>query len=145
MTTQATPATGKPTDDTELIEAVGKLTEGFEWLERARGRLYDFHQMIGHADFLFGDAADAFRACGRDDLADALDRDLVGRNVLDGRWTFQIIEEFDGGYYEQARRSTTAGWDMLGGQRHAYEAQLKQRRRSPGRPGHELEPPRPSA
>lgn len=140
--TQTEPARDA-TDDDALVAAVGKLTEAFEWLERARGRLYDFHQMIGRADFLFGDAADAFRDCGRPDLGDRLVRELVGRNVLDGRWTFQIIEEFDGGYYAHAKALTSDGWDTLGGQRHAYEAQLKRRRRSPGEPGHELTPPPP--
>jgi hypothetical protein len=33
----------------EIVEATGKVGEAFEWIERARGRLYDFHQMIGRA------------------------------------------------------------------------------------------------
>ena len=32
-----------------LVAAVGKVSEALEWVERARGRLYDFHQMMGHA------------------------------------------------------------------------------------------------
>ena len=36
----------------ELLTAVGKLSEAMEWVERARGRLYDFHQMSGRADLL---------------------------------------------------------------------------------------------
>ena len=24
--------------------------------------------------------------------------ELVGRNVIEGRWTFQIVEEYDAGY-----------------------------------------------
>lgn len=40
-----------PSGTTEAtVLAVGRLSEAIEWVERARGRLYDFHQMIGHAD-----------------------------------------------------------------------------------------------
>jgi hypothetical protein len=40
----------------ETVAAVGKFSEALEWVDR--GRLYDFHQMMGRADFLFGDAAE---------------------------------------------------------------------------------------
>lgn len=32
---------------------IGKVNEALEGVKRARGRLYDFHQLIGRADFLF--------------------------------------------------------------------------------------------
>ena len=44
-----------PGADDATVEAVGKVSEALEWVERARGRLYDFHQMMGHADALFGE------------------------------------------------------------------------------------------
>ena len=31
----------------ETVAAVGKFGEALEWVERARGHLYDFHQMMG--------------------------------------------------------------------------------------------------
>ena len=31
--------------------------------------------------------------------AERLSIDLVGRNILPGRWSFQVIEEYDDGYY----------------------------------------------
>src|SRR5690606_12091050 len=37
-------------DDT--VEAAGKMSEALEYIERARGHLYTFHQLIGHADAL---------------------------------------------------------------------------------------------
>ena len=37
----------------EAVDAAGKMTEALETLERARGHLYAFHQLIGRADFLF--------------------------------------------------------------------------------------------
>src|SRR5688572_18882490 len=52
-------------DDT-TVEAAGKLSEALEWVERARGRLYDFHQMMGRADLLMEDAADALADAGHD-------------------------------------------------------------------------------
>jgi len=30
-------------------------------------------------------------------VAERLATELVGRNVLPGRWTFQVVEEFDDG------------------------------------------------
>src|SRR5690554_2732771 len=81
--------------DDGVVDAVGKVTEALEWIERVRGRLFDAHQMLGHADFLFGSAADALDTAGRGEQAELLRHEVVGRNVLDGRWTFQIVEEFD--------------------------------------------------
>lgn len=131
-----------PGVDDRLVEATGKVSEAFEWIERARGRLYDFHQMLGRADFLFGDGADLLDECGQHDLADALRTDVIGRNVLDGRWTFQVVEEFDEVYYRPVEAFERRVRDeLLGGRRHVYEAELKEQRRTPGRTGHESRPP----
>ena len=48
----------------ETVEGVGKLSEGFEYIERARGHLYTFHQLMGRADFLVEEAADMLRVLG---------------------------------------------------------------------------------
>ena len=125
------------------VAAAGKLSEALEWIERARGRLFDFHQMMGHADFLFGDAADALERSGHTDLARHVRAEIVGRNVLDGRWTYQIVEEFDDCYYEACKAADRLVRDqLLDGRRHVYEAELKEQRRTPGLPMHESEPPR---
>lgn len=132
----------RPADaDDATVEAVGKLSEAFERLERARGRLYDFHQMVGHTDFQFGEAADALRDAGHADLADLVDTEVVGRNVLDGRWTFQIVEEFDDLYFEPVREIERAVRErLMAGRRHVLEAELKDSRRTRGRLGHEARP-----
>ena len=125
----------------ETVAAVGKVTEAFEWIERARGALYDFHQLIGHADTLIGEASELLRECGHDHIAETIDRDIVGRNVLDGRWTFQVVEEFDDVYYERVR--ATEEWvrdELMEGRRHVFEAEYKQRRRTFDLPGHEFRP-----
>ncbi|HEY8526936.1 MAG TPA: hypothetical protein VIL48_18330 [Acidimicrobiales bacterium] len=123
------------------VVACGKLGEALEWLERARGRLYDFHQMIGRADFLFGDASELLAEAGHQELADLVERDVVGRNVLAGRWSFQIVEDFDDGYYQPiADVEARVRNDLVGGRRHVYEAELKEERRTHGRRRHESRP-----
>jgi hypothetical protein len=127
--------------DDATVEATGKLSEALEWVERARGHLYEFHQLMGHADFLLGEAADQLRAAGHDALATHLDEDIVGRNVLAGRWTFQVVEEFDDHYYEAVKDADRRARDeLLGGRRHVYEAELKEQRRTSGRRHHESRP-----
>ena len=114
----------------EAVEAAGKMTEALETLERARGHLYSFHQLMGETDLGLDEVLALLR--GEDaELAGEIERELVGRNVLDGRWTFQVVEEFDAMYwsafrdYERRVRET-----LVGGRRHVYEAEMKARRRS---------------
>jgi hypothetical protein len=133
----------QPPEETsdETVQGVGKLSEAFEYVERARGHLYSFHQLMGRADFLVEEAADLLRTAGHEELADRLGSELVGRNVLDGRWTFQVVEEYDDTYYDFFRdldREVTR--ELVGGVRHAYEARLKEKRRTHGSPAHEADP-----
>ena len=124
------------------VEAVGRLTEALEWIERARGRLYDFHHMIGRADFLLDEAVERLEAAGHGDAARQVAEDLVGRNVLEGRWTFQVVEEFERQYYEPVRGADEeVRASLMDGRRHVLEAELKERRRTPRRAGHESRPP----
>ena len=132
-----------PGVDDATVEATGTLSEALEWVERARGHLYEFHQLMGHADGVFVEAADELAAAGHTPLADLVRTEVVGRNVVHGRWTFQVIEEFDDGYYrpvaaieERVRRQLVAG------RRHVYESEMKDARRTPGRPHHERRPTR---
>ena len=127
--------------DDATVEAVGQVSEALEWVERARGRLYDFHQLIGRADLTLGEAADALAAAGHPEVAERLRSAIVGRNVLEGRWTFQIVEEFDDGYYADVRAAEQDVRDqLLQGRRHVYESEMKERRRSAGRRHHEARP-----
>ncbi|MBX7455097.1 hypothetical protein GR927_44545 [Mycolicibacterium sp. 3033] len=127
--------------DDGTVEAVGKVTEALEWVERARGHLYSFHQLMGHADLTLGQACDALREAGHGDVAERLETDMVGRNVLEGRWTFQIVEEFDDSYWERLRAHEKSVRDVLvGGRRHLHEARMKEDRRTHGRKGHQARP-----
>lgn len=125
----------------ELVEAVGKVSEALEWVERARGHLYEFHQLSGHADLLFGEAADALHDAGAEDLAGDLRERLIGRNVIEGRWTFQIVEEYDDGYWSEARAIDREVREAaMEGRRHVFESEMKEDRRTHGRRHHEARP-----
>jgi hypothetical protein len=127
------------TDDD--VAAAGKMSEALETLERARGHLLSFHQMIGETDLKLDEVLELLQAGGHDGLREELAEDLVGCNVLAGRWTFQIIEEFDDGYrrrfVEHERRIRDA---LTAGRRHVFEAEMKEQRRTHGRPGHAARP-----
>jgi hypothetical protein len=128
------------TDDA-TVAAAGKLSEALEVVEQARGHLYAFHQLTGKADMKLGEAVEQLREAGHGRLAERLERELVGRNVLAGRWTFQIVEDYDDNYWSVFRDSERAVRDMImGGRRHVYEAEMKEARRTPGVPGHESRP-----
>jgi len=125
----------------ETVDAVGKLTKALETTERARGLLYAFHQLIGESDRRVEEAFHMLREAGHPDWADRLERELFGRNILEGRWTFQIVEEFDDGYWTHFRELEAAVRDDLtGGRRHLREAGMKEDHRTHGRQGHEGRP-----
>ena len=119
--------------DDATVAAAGKVREYVEWVIRARGRLYDFHQMMGHADAELGEAVGLLEQAGHADLADGIRRELLGRNVLPGRWTFEVVEAYDATYYDVATR-----WDrrvreaLMDGRRHVLEAEMKADRRVDG-------------
>jgi hypothetical protein len=128
------------TDDA-TITALGKLSEALEVVEETRGLLYAFHRRCGTADLTLGEAVDLLREAGHTELADRIDRELVGRNILEGRWSFQVVEEYDDGYYALFKElEETARAELAGGRRHLYEARMKEDRRTPGLPGHEATP-----
>jgi hypothetical protein len=130
-----------PGTDDATVAAAGKLSEALETVERARGALYTFHQLMGHADFQVEDACDLLRDAGHGEIADRLSVDLVGRNVLRGRWTFQLVEEYDDTYWSVFRQhEKSVRQELMGGIRHVYEAEMKQSRRTAGQPGHEAVP-----
>ncbi|ACZ23170.1 hypothetical protein Sked_32750 [Sanguibacter keddieii DSM 10542] len=130
-----------PGVDDATVEAVGALTAALEVVEQARGMLYAFHRLTGRADNDLAAALDDLAAAGHTELADEVRADLVGRNVIDGRWTFQVVEDYDDGYWSRFREWESTVRDQLtDGRRHVYEAQLKEQNRTHGREGHEARP-----
>jgi hypothetical protein len=123
------------------VEALGALSEALETTERARGHLYSFHQLTGSADLRLGEAVEGLRTAGHKELADRIETGLVGRNVITDRWTFQIVEDYDDGYWSLFRRfEREAREELAGGRRHLAEARMKDGRRTHGRSGHEAGP-----
>ncbi|MCU1561078.1 hypothetical protein [Mycetocola sp.] len=126
-------------DDT--VEALGKLSEALEVVEHARGYLYAFHRLTGTADLALGEAVDMLRQAGHQELADRIDKDIVGRNVIEGRWTFQVVEDYDANYYRAfVAAEEDARQELVGGRRHLFEAEMKEDRRTRDRRHHEARP-----
>ncbi|CAL9623154.1 hypothetical protein SUDANB120_05916 [Streptomyces sp. enrichment culture] len=124
------------------VLALGALSKALETTERARGHLYSFHQLTGTADFELDDAVRLFREAGHHGVAAAIERDILGRNVIPGHWTFQIVEAYNHTYYRPfAALAQQAVGELAGGRDHLYEAQLKRARRTPGHPDHTAGPP----
>ncbi len=127
--------------DDVTVEALGKLSEALEIVEEARGQFYTFHRRTGEADLALDEAVELFRKAGHDEIADRLDTELIGRNVLEGRWTFQVIEEYDAGYYAAFQEHERSAREALAeGRTHLFEAEMKEQRRTHGRRHHEATP-----
>jgi hypothetical protein len=127
--------------DDATVAALGKLSEGLETIEHARGLLYGFHRMSGAADLAIGEAVDMLRNAGHTAIADRIEQQVVGLNTLPGRWTFQVVEEYDDGYYAAVKDAERrAREELVGGRRHLFEAAMKEDRRTHGLPGHEATP-----
>ncbi|WP_228454736.1 hypothetical protein [Streptomyces alkaliphilus] len=127
--------------DDATVEATGLVSKALETIERARGHLYSFHQLTGTADLILGEAVEKLREAGHTAQAELLEREIVGRNVLPGRWTFQVVEDYNATYYkpftaaeERIRRELVAGRD------HLYEAEMKEERRTRHHPEHRALP-----
>lgn len=125
----------RPTHATDAqVAASGLMTEALECLERARGHLYSFHQLIGHTDLKLDEVVGQLREAGEDTEAALIEQELIGRNVLPGRWTFQIVEEFDEQYWEVFREhEERIRHRLLEGRRHVFESEMKERRRTQAR------------
>ena len=137
-----TPAHQRPEGVTDAtVSALGTLSEALEAVEQARGQLYGFHRLCGTADLALGDAVEELRSAGHADLADRIEHDLVGRNVVEGRWSFQLVEEYDDTYYATFKTLEALARDeLVGGRRHLFEAEMKEERRTVGARHHEALP-----
>ncbi|MEU8465189.1 hypothetical protein [Streptomyces sp. NPDC029003] len=123
------------------VEALGSLSKALETVERARGHLYGFHQLTGTADLELDRAVRLLREAGHAQWADRVEREVLGRNVIPGHWTFQIIEAYDRTYYEPFRDlDRQAVDDLAAGRGHLYEAEMKEARRTAGHPDHTSRP-----
>ena len=61
--------------------------------------------------------------------------------MIADRWTFQIVEDFDANYWGTFRAFDARARDELAdGDRHVFEARMKQSERTKGHPRHEAGP-----
>ncbi|MFG2340465.1 hypothetical protein [Streptomyces yangpuensis] len=128
------------------VEALGSLSKALETVERARGHLYGFHQLTGTADLELDRTVELLRAAGHDGWADRVERDILGRDVIPGHWTFQIVEAYDRTYYEPFRDLEHEAVDALAaGRQHLYEAEMKEARRALGHRDHTARPEGPDS
>ena len=134
MSAATDPQHRRPTGVDDLtVDAVGRISEAFDLLQRARGALYTFHQQIGWVDDTLSDGLEMLREAGHVDLADELAGNWVGRNVIPGMWTFELIEAFERTYYEVAVASERQVREtVMDGRQHIQEAERKVRRRQDG-------------
>lgn len=117
----------------ETVRALGSLSAALEVVEHARGHLYAFHRMSGSADLALQDAVRELREAGHVELADDIDLALVGRDVIDGRWTFELVEAYDAGYVTVFRAAEARARQLCGDSPpHIYEAEMKAREQSDG-------------
>ncbi|GAA2617035.1 hypothetical protein [Streptomyces sp. LARHCF252] len=125
----------------ETVEALGALSKALEITERARGHLYSFHQMTGSADLQLDQAVQLLRKSGHPEWADRVESEILGRNVIPGHWTFQIVEAYDATYHRPFTHLNREAVDQLAqGRDHLYEAEMKEARRTANRPDHTARP-----
>ncbi|MFH8976185.1 hypothetical protein [Streptomyces sp. NPDC017890] len=128
----------------ETVAALGSLSKALETTDRARGHLFAFHQLTGTADFELDRSVELLREAGHAEWAERVRTEILGRNVIPGHWTFQIVEAYDRTYYQAFRDLERAAVDRLAeGRDHLYEAELKEARRTRGHPDHTARPDSP--
>jgi hypothetical protein len=116
-----------PDTSDETIAALGKLSEALETVEYARGLLYGFHRLCGTADLTLQEAVGMLRDAGQTALADDIEETLVGRDIIRGGWSFQLVEAYDAGYWEVFRDVERHARAELGvPARHVFEAEMKE-------------------
>ncbi|CAL9363507.1 hypothetical protein SUDANB15_00704 [Streptomyces sp. enrichment culture] len=125
----------------ETVEALGSLSKALETTERARGHLYSFHQLTGTADLELDRAVALLHKAGHPDWAETVRTQVLGRNVIPGHWTFQVVEAYDATYYQPFKEIEQAAVEELAeGRDHLYEAEMKEARRTVGHPDHAARP-----
>jgi hypothetical protein len=121
-----------PADDQRLLETMATATEAMEYVERARGHLITLHHLLGRAEVLFEEVASELRAEGHAAEATRLEHEVIGRDVIEGRWSYELLEEFDRGYFEPVRNTHRDVVASTVGRPHAREERVRAARRRAG-------------
>lgn len=84
------------------------------------------------------------RKAGHGEWAERVETEILGRNVIPGHWTFQIVEAYDRTYHQVFRDlEREAVRQLAGGRDHLYEAEMKEARRTRNHPDHTARPDSP--
>lgn len=112
-----------------VLQAAGRVEVAAEWVERAFGSLLAAHHEVGRAQRHLLDAAQALADAGREDLAERA-RATAALDATEGRWTYQMVDEFRTHLLAPVRDLDAAVRDELThGVRHCREAAGKRRMR----------------
>lgn len=120
--------------DEHARDALHELRLGTEHIQRAYGHLLAFHHQVGRAMDQFADAEPLLRQAGQDDLADVLRDDLLPAGVVDDRWSYELVEEFETGFLTETTAFEATARDRLAdGLDHVTEREQQRRWRERAR------------
>lgn len=125
------------TDDLseEEREALHDIQLGTEHLYRAYGHFLSFHHAVGHAMNRLADAEAELADAGHEEHAAVLRNDLLPAGVVEDKWTYELVEEFQDGVLADATNfENVVRADLAGGERHVAERdqQARWRERADG-------------
>jgi len=91
--------------------------------------------LCGTADLTLQEAVRMLRDAGHAQLADQLEQVVVGRDVIAGMWSFQLVESYDDGYWSVFRDAEAHARQVLrGAERHLFEAEMQHREQASTEP-----------
>lgn len=102
------------TTETERA-ALHQLQLGGEHVQRAYGHLLAFHHQIGRAMDRYAAAEPLLREAAHGDLADEIRDRHLPAGVVDDRWSYELVEDFERGFltdvigFERRARDRIAG------------------------------------
>jgi hypothetical protein len=113
------------TDDEQT--ALHELQLGVEGLHRAYGHLLAFHHAIGRSMDHFAAAEPHLRRAGHTAHADAIRDQHLPAGVIDDRWSYELVEAFEAGFFDEVTAFEAAvRADVAGGQTHVTERAQQQ-------------------
>lgn len=84
--------------DDEEREALHNLRLSVEHVQRGFGALLECHHHVGRAMDRLADAEEALREAGYEGYADALVNDYLPEGVVDDRWTYELVRDYEDGF-----------------------------------------------
>jgi len=88
------------TDDPDVTEteqaALHELQLAMEHVNRSFGHLIAFHHAVGRGMDRMAEAEDLLREAGHAEFADELRTEHLPRGIVGDRWTYEVVESFEG-------------------------------------------------